>query len=198
MVRLAGGQVDNLVNWSADTITLVPGIEARYRHRFGPLQLTVKSLFKYFNTQPIERSTTALSFESSSEWWLNEVDLEWRMPLHLWGRQLRTGAYFSRSELIGWDRGNTEDRPPLPGRGPLRDGYPGSPVARGVRGPGRRILLVGQLLGLDRRSRDQLRVLNSVDPAPFTLNRSIEWRLNDVRDALLSPGTCRLLEGPGA
>jgi hypothetical protein len=29
------------------------------------------------------------------------VDVEWRMPLYLWGRQLRTGAYFARSELFG-------------------------------------------------------------------------------------------------
>ena len=92
VLRLAGGQVNDLVNWSADTITVVPGMEARYRHLFGSVQLTVKSLFKYFNTQPIERSTTALSFESDSKWWLNEVDVEWRMPLYLWGRQLRTRA----------------------------------------------------------------------------------------------------------
>ena len=101
VLRLAGGQVNDLVNWSADTITVVPGMEARYRHLFGSVQLTVKSLFKYFNTQPIERSTTALSFESDSKWWLNEVDVEWRMPLYLWGRQLRTGAYFGRAELSG-------------------------------------------------------------------------------------------------
>src|SRR4029079_12451066 len=84
VVRLAGSQANSLVNWSADTITLVPGMEARYRHLFGSVQLTVKSLFKYFNTQPIERSTTALSFESDSKWRLNEVDVEWRMPLYLW------------------------------------------------------------------------------------------------------------------
>ena len=101
VLRLAGSRANTLVNWSADTITIVPGMEARYRHLFGSVQLTVKSLFKYFNTQPIERSTTALSFESDSKWWLNEVDVEWRMPLYLWGRQLRTGAYFGRAELSG-------------------------------------------------------------------------------------------------
>lgn len=93
VVRLAGRRgVSDILNWSADTLTVVPGVEARYRHLFGPVQLTVRSLFKYFNTQPVERSTTALSFESTSEWWLNELDVEWRMPLYLWSRQLRTGA----------------------------------------------------------------------------------------------------------
>jgi hypothetical protein len=103
VVQLAGsGTANDVINWSADTFTLVPGIEARYRHLFGGIiQLTLKSLFKYFHTQPISRSTTALSFESTSQWWLNEVDVEWRMPVYLWGRQLRTGAYISRSELYG-------------------------------------------------------------------------------------------------
>src|SRR5215468_4723987 len=95
------GAVNDILNWSADTLTIVPGIEARYRHLFGPMQVTVKSLFKYFDTHPIERSTTALSFESTSEVWLNLLDVEWRMPLYLFSRQLRTGAYFSRSELFG-------------------------------------------------------------------------------------------------
>jgi hypothetical protein len=102
IVRLAGsGTANDIVNWSADTLTLVPGIELRYRHLFGTVQLTLKSLFKYFHTEPIERSTTALSFESTSQWWFNEVDVEWRMPVYLWGRQLRTGAYFARSDLFG-------------------------------------------------------------------------------------------------
>jgi solitary outer membrane autotransporter-like beta-barrel protein len=102
IVQLAGsGAVNDVVNWSADTITVVPGIELRYRHLFGSVQLTLKSLFKYFHTEPIERSTTALSFESSSQWWFNEIDVEWRMPVYLWGRQLRTGAYFARSDLFG-------------------------------------------------------------------------------------------------
>lgn len=101
VLRLAGSAADSLVNWSADTFTLVPGLELRYRRLFGQVQLTLKSMFKYFHTQPIDRSTTALSFESSSQWWFNEVDVEWRMPIHLWERQLRTGAYFARSDLFG-------------------------------------------------------------------------------------------------
>jgi hypothetical protein len=32
VLRPAGGQANDLVNWSADTVTVVPGMEARYRH----------------------------------------------------------------------------------------------------------------------------------------------------------------------
>jgi hypothetical protein len=103
LVQLAGsGTVNDVINWSADTFTLVPGVELRYRHLFGGIiQLTLKSLFKYYHTEPISRSTTALSFESTSQWWFNEVDVEWRMPVYLWGRQLRTGTYVSRSDVFG-------------------------------------------------------------------------------------------------
>ena len=102
VLRLAGPDaVSNIINWSADTFTLVPGLELRYRRLFGSVQLTLKSMFKYFHTEPIERSTTALSFESTSQWWFNEVDVEWRMPVYLWERQLRTGVYFARSDLFG-------------------------------------------------------------------------------------------------
>jgi hypothetical protein len=88
-----------LVNWDADLITLVPAIEARYRQPIGPVTIELTSLYKYFHTQPIRRSTEALSFESQSGLWRNELDVDVRLPLHVYGRQLRTGATFARSEL---------------------------------------------------------------------------------------------------
>ena len=154
VVRRAGG----ILNWSADTYTLVPGIELRYRQLFGPIQLTLKSAYKYFHTEPIERSTDALSFESSSQWWFNEIDVEWRMPLYLWGRQLRTGAYFARRRSPGGSRSPSEG-PLQPGRRPIRDGRSGPLLAAGVRWHRRRLLLGRELLWLDHRRGDRLRVL---------------------------------------
>jgi hypothetical protein len=94
----AGGK---LVNWRADTLSVVPGIELRIMPVFGPLTVTATSMFKYFNTQPVSRSTDALSFQSDSEWWFNELDLEEKLPLYLWSRQLRLGTDISRSGLYG-------------------------------------------------------------------------------------------------
>jgi hypothetical protein len=90
-----------LVNWDADLFTIVPGLEGRYRQRFGPMTVELTSAFKYFQTWPIRRSTDSLSFESDSKWWRNELDLDFRLPLHAFGRQFRTGVYAARSEL--WD-----------------------------------------------------------------------------------------------
>ena len=66
VVQLAGsGGANDVLNWTADTLTIVPAIEARYRHLFDVVQVTVTSRFKYFDTYAIERSTSALNFESS-------------------------------------------------------------------------------------------------------------------------------------
>ncbi len=90
-----------LVNWDADLITLVPGIEGRYRQRFGSFTIELTSVFKYFETKQIRRSTDALSFEGDAQWWRNELDVDYRLPLYAFGRQFRTGVYFARSELWG-------------------------------------------------------------------------------------------------
>jgi hypothetical protein len=65
------------------------------------VQLTLTSVYKYFRTEPLSRSTTALSFESESHWWRNELDTEVKLPLHVFGRQLRVGGHVARSELSG-------------------------------------------------------------------------------------------------
>ena len=89
-----------LVNWDADVITLVPSVEGRYRQRFGPMTVELTSLYRYFETQPIRRSTEALSFVSHSQWWRNRLDVDFRLPLYAFGRQFRTGASFARAELF--------------------------------------------------------------------------------------------------
>jgi hypothetical protein len=90
-----------LVNWDADIFTIVPGLEGRYRQPIGPVTIELTSAYKYFQGWPIRRSTQALSFESESHWWRNELDVDYRLPLYAFGRQFRTGVYFARSEL--WD-----------------------------------------------------------------------------------------------
>jgi hypothetical protein len=90
-----------LVNWDADLITLVPAIEGRYRQRFGSFTVELTSVFKYFETKRIRSSTDALSFEDNAQWWRNEIDVDYRLPLYAFGRQFRTGVYFARSELWG-------------------------------------------------------------------------------------------------
>jgi hypothetical protein len=81
-----------LVNWDADIFTIVPGLEGRYRQRFAQVTIELTSAFKYFQSWPIRRSTEALSFESESKWWRNELDVDLRLPLYAFGRQFRTGA----------------------------------------------------------------------------------------------------------
>jgi hypothetical protein len=88
-----------LVNWDADLITLVPAIEGRFRQPIGPVTVELTSLYKYFDTRPIRRSTDALSFESHSQMWRNELDVDLRLPLYVFTRQVRTGVTLARTEL---------------------------------------------------------------------------------------------------
>jgi hypothetical protein len=92
---------DTRLNWEADTLTLVPGLEGRYEETFGPVTLLVSSLFKYYDTRPIQRSTTALSFESESQSWENKLDVDVALPLHVFGRPFHVGGYFARADLFG-------------------------------------------------------------------------------------------------
>jgi hypothetical protein len=100
-ITVKQGLGGTLVDWNADTFTIVPGLELRYRQAFGPVQVTLTSVYKYFHTEPLSRSTTALSFESESHWWRNELDTEVKLPLRVFGRQLRAGGHIARSELSG-------------------------------------------------------------------------------------------------
>ena len=52
-----------------NVISLVPAVEGRCRQRFGALTGELTSHYRYFETQPIRRSTEALSFVSHSQWW---------------------------------------------------------------------------------------------------------------------------------
>ena len=146
VLQLAG--VNDIVNWSADTFTVVPGIEARYRHLFGGIiQLTLRTLSQYFHTEPISRSTTALSFESLSQWWLNEIDVEWRMPVYLWGRQSSTRARTSTARALRRAGNHAQDEPLLQRRWPGRDRRPGAAVAPRVHRHRGRVLLADKFFG---------------------------------------------------
>ena len=114
-----------LVNWDADVITLVPSVEGRYRQRFGPMTVELTSLYRYFETQPIRRSTEALSFESHSQWWRNRLDVDFRLPLYVFGRQFRTGASFARAELFDGLEQSLRDGSHLRHRCPVRGRPPG-------------------------------------------------------------------------
>ena len=98
------------VNWNVQTISLVPSFEVQYKKRFGPWTPKVTSAFAYYNTQPISRSTDALSFRSNSTVWANKMDLDyltaWKLydcPVHFGGDVGRTDLFQGLRGALGTD-----------------------------------------------------------------------------------------------
>ena len=105
IARTTAGQAvaadGRFVNWDVHTISFVPSLELRYRKAFGRWTPTCTSGFAYFNTQPISRSTDALSFRSESMAWANKMDVDYLTHWKPFGCPLHFGADFSRTDLQG-------------------------------------------------------------------------------------------------
>jgi hypothetical protein len=104
------------VNWSVQTLSLVPSFEARYRQTFARWTPEVTSTFVYFATRPITSSTDVLSFTSSSAAWTTKVDLDyltpWELlhcPLHVGGNYMFTALYGGLREAMGTDHYSQAD-----------------------------------------------------------------------------------------
>ncbi len=98
------------VNWNAHTISVVPSFEVRYKKTFGRWTPKVTSNYAYYNTQPIARSTDALSFRSQSSVWANKFDLDylsaWKFfncPIHFGGDIGRIDFYQGLEGALGTD-----------------------------------------------------------------------------------------------
>jgi hypothetical protein len=92
-------QRNGLVDWHAQTITITPSIELRYQVKPDPWEITVFSIYSYFQTWPIERSTEALSFQSNSAAWVNGVDVDYRTRFRLLDCPIYLGGRFALTDL---------------------------------------------------------------------------------------------------
>ena len=93
------------VNWTAQTISVEPSIGLQYKKAFGRWTPKVNSDFAYFNTQPIYRSTDALSFTSHSMIWANKFDLDYLTPWNVWDCPMHFGGDIGRTDLFQGLRG---------------------------------------------------------------------------------------------
>ncbi len=98
------------VNWKVQTLSVVPSFELQYKKTFGRWTPKFTSAFAYYNTQPISRSTDALSFRSDSKVWANKFDIDclapWKLfdcPMHFGGDVGRTDLYQGLQGALGTD-----------------------------------------------------------------------------------------------
>ena len=152
VLRLAGSDaVNDLVNWSADTFTLVPGIELRYRRLFGTIQLTLKSIVQVLphradrtiHVRPELREHVPVVVQRGGR---RVADAA--LPV---GSTAPNRGLLRPLRTLRRTRGVLRDQLLLPVRRPARDGRPGAALEAGVGGHRGGILLVRQVLGLDDR-----------------------------------------------
>ena len=88
-----------IINWTADTWTIRPAGNVQYVFTWHRTIFTLSSDYTYYHTESFHTSTSLLKINGDSETWKNMLDVDIPLGKKLWGHELRTGGYFSRTEL---------------------------------------------------------------------------------------------------
>lgn len=98
---LPQAQEAGLVNWNADTWTIRPGANLKYVQNWRRTVFTLSSEYAYFHTESFHTSNPNLRINGDSQAWKNMLDVDIPLGKQLFGHELRTGGFFSRTDLYG-------------------------------------------------------------------------------------------------
>lgn len=90
-----------VADWRVDTWTVRSALDIRYVIRWDRLIITLSSDPTYFHTESFRSSNIGLDVFGDSGSLDNKIDLDIPLGVQLHGHELRTGGYFSRTELYG-------------------------------------------------------------------------------------------------
>jgi len=90
-----------LIDWSVDTWTIRPSLNLQYQYTWHRVIFTLSSEPTYFYTKSFDSSSANLNVEGNAEAWDNKLDVDAPLGVELFGHELRTGGYFSRTDLYG-------------------------------------------------------------------------------------------------
>lgn len=90
-----------LVDWSVSTWSLRPGMNVQYLLPIGRMRVMFSSDAVGFITHAFARSNGKLSVGGDSGFVTNKIDLDIPLGVELFGHELRTGGYISRTDLLG-------------------------------------------------------------------------------------------------
>jgi hypothetical protein len=88
------------VDWSLDSWTANPSLEAKYIWNFGRNTLYWQSVFDFYHTESFNNSS-AVNINGNSETWKNLLDLDIPLGVSLFGRELHTGGHADATLLFG-------------------------------------------------------------------------------------------------
>jgi hypothetical protein len=86
------------INWDANTWSVIPAGNAQYVLTLGRTIFTASSTFTYYHTESFS-SSAPIHINGDSETWKNLLDVDIPLGKQLWGHELRTGGFFSRTEF---------------------------------------------------------------------------------------------------
>jgi hypothetical protein len=88
------------VNWSLDTWSAIPTLDAKYKWSTGRINLYLQSTFKYFHTEDAKNSS-AVDLSGNSQTWGNTLDVDIPLDKFVFGHELHTGGHLDQLEIFG-------------------------------------------------------------------------------------------------
>jgi len=88
-----------LINWNVDTWTVRPALNLQYQYTWHRTIFTLSSDLTYYYTESFSSSSANVNVNGNSESWETKLDVDVPLGVELFGHELRTGGFFSRTEL---------------------------------------------------------------------------------------------------
>jgi hypothetical protein len=90
-----------LINWSLDTWTLRPALNLQYVITWNRSIITLSSDPTYFRTRGFHSSNPNVQINGDSGSVASKIDVDVPLGIELYGHELRSGGYLSRTHLLG-------------------------------------------------------------------------------------------------
>ncbi len=90
-----------LIDWNTDTWSLRPALNVQYIVAFDRTRITLSSDSTEFYTRGFARSNENFRVQGNSGFWTNKIDFDVPLGFELFGHEVRSGGYFSRTDLFG-------------------------------------------------------------------------------------------------
>ena len=98
---ISAARAAGLIDYNVDTWTIRPAADFQYVYTWRRTIFTFNSDPVYFHTESFSASNPNVNVNGNSETWMNKIDVDVPLGKDLWGHELRTGGYFSRTEFYG-------------------------------------------------------------------------------------------------
>jgi hypothetical protein len=100
-VAVKAAAAGTFVDWTLESWTTVPSLDLRYAWSWRGNEFQFSSRYTYFHTSSLGNSSPLVVAGGDSQTWMNKVEVDVPLDWKMFGQQVRTGGYFSRTELAG-------------------------------------------------------------------------------------------------